>query len=180
MAGFSETAVVRRGTDAIGRAEIERQEKILEYDRQRRDFHRQRVKDEDAYQQSLMNYAKKMGAQAEYEALFVSGGTTAGVTDPGFGGAPGTTGGGAGAGSGSGSGRGGRGSNVDTTTDPNKEAMQQLEREALARRLFNELQYQTGVINEREYQKQILAIEAEMFKKQQALYAEGSDAWNAL
>ena len=180
MAGFSETAVVRRGTDAIGRAEIERQEKILEYDRQRRDFHRQRVKDEDAYQQSLRNYAKKMGAQAEYDDLFVSGGTTAGVTDPGFGGAPGTTGGGAGAGSGSGNGRGGRGSNADTTTDPNKEAMQKLEREALARRLFNELQYQTGVINEREYQEQILIIEAEMLEKQQALYAEGSDAWNAL
>ena len=176
-AGFTETAVVRRGTNEIYSSELRRQEDILRYDRERKAFHDQRVKDEEAYQNSLWAFAKKKGATAELEALVASGGTTTNIKDPGFGGAPGSAGTDGGPGSsGGGSGRGGHG----TTTDPIKDAIEQLQREAIAKRLYNEMQYRAGLRDEQEYERQKFVIEEEYLAAAQKLYEEGSKEWNEL
>ena len=177
-AGFTETAVVRRGTNDIYSSELRRQEGILKHDRERKAFHDQRVKDEEAYQNSLWAFAKKKGATAELEALVASGGTTTNIKDPGFGGAPGTggAGGATGTGTAGGSGRGGHG----TTTDPIKEAIEQLQREAIAKRLYNEMQYRAGLRDEQEYERQKFVIEEEYLAAAQMLYEEGSKEWNEL
>lgn len=183
-AGFTESSVARLGTGQLNKAELQRQQDILKYDEQRRDFWKQKSADEDAFQQSLFAYAKKQGVSAQLEALIASGGTTTNISDPGFGAAPGTAGGGAGA-TGTGSSGGGRTGKsgkggTTNTTDPKKAAMEQYEREALAKRLYNEMQYQAGLIDAREYQKKMLEIEDEYLQNAQKLYEQDSEDWNLL
>ena len=173
MAGFTETAVVRVGTERQNQAELDRQNKILAYDKQRLAFHQQRVADEQAYQQALWDFARKKGATAELEALVSSGGATTNLaTDPGFGTAPGS--GAAASGAGGKDGKGGK------DEDPVKAALEQLQREAVAKRLYNEMQYQAGLTDERDYQKRKFEIEEEYLAAAQALYEEGSEQWNLL
>lgn len=182
-AGFAETSVARLGTQRQNDAEMERQQGILRYDRERLAFWQQRSRDEDAYQQSLMNYARKQGASAELEALIASGGTTTGIKDPGFGSAPGSaaaTGGTGGSGGNSGKGGSGRGGRTTATADPVKEAREKMEREALAKRIYNEMQYQAGLTDARAYQKRMLEIEDEYLAAAQELYEKDSEDWNVL
>ena len=65
-------------------------------------------------------------------------------------------------------------------TDPVKEARDNLEKEALARKLYQTLQYQQGLISRREYEEKLLAIEQDMVIKQRDLYQLGSKEWNEL
>ena len=65
-------------------------------------------------------------------------------------------------------------------TDPVKEARDNLEKEALARKLYQTLQYQQGLISRREYEEKLLAIEQDMVIKQRDLYQQGSKEWNEL
>lgn len=65
-------------------------------------------------------------------------------------------------------------------TDPVKEARDNLEKEALARKLYQTLQYQQGLISRREYEEKLLAIEQDMVIKQRDLYQQGNKEWNEL
>ena len=65
-------------------------------------------------------------------------------------------------------------------TDPVKEARDNLEKEALASKLYQTLQYQQGLISRREYEEKLLAIEQDMVIKQRDLYQQGSKEWNEL
>lgn len=166
MAGFQETAVVRVGAAQMGQAEIERQQGILKYDKERLAFWNKKAEDEEKYQQSIYAFAKKKGASAELEALIANDGNTAIFN----------TNGGAGGGVG---GAGGSGGKTDKP-DPVKEAIEQLERQAVAQRLFNEMQYNSGTITYREYQEAKYKIEEDFLKKKQKLYKADNEEYNDL
>ena len=173
-AGFQETAIVRVGTAQMGQAEIDRNLEILAYDKERLAFWQQKSKDEEAYQNSIFEYAKKKGASAELEQLIANGGNTSV-----FGNGPSiVTGGAGGAGGAGGSGGSGGGSNGNE--DPIKAAIEQLERQALAERLFNEMKFQDGEILHRQYIDNNYKIEEDLLIKKLALYKKESEEYNEL
>ena len=174
MAGFQETAVVRVGANMQGQAEIDRNLEILAYDKERLAFWQQKSKDEQAYQNSIFEYAKQKGASAELEQLIANGGNTSV-----FGNGPSiVTGGAGGAGGAGGSGGSGGGSNGNE--DPIKAAIEQLERQALAERLFNEMKFQDGEILHRQYIDNNYKIEEDLLIKKLALYKKESEEYNEL
>ena len=177
-AGFQETAIVRVGTAQMGQAEIDRNLEILAYDKERLAFWQQKSKDEEAYQNSIFEYAKKKGASAELEQLIANGGDTSV-----FGNGPslitGGAGGGGGAGAGAG-GSGGSGGGKDGQEDPIKATIEQLERQALAERLFNEMKFRDGEILHRQYTDNIYKIEEDLLIKKLALYKKDSEEYNEL
>ena len=172
MAGFQETAVVRVGANMQGQAEIDRNLEILAYDKERLAFWQQKSKDEEAYQNSIFEYAKKKGASAELEQLIANGGNTSV-----FGNGPSIVTGGAGGDGGDG-GDGGAGGNDNE--DPVKAAIEKLERQALAERLFNEMKFQNGEILHRQYTDNNYKIEEDLLIKKLALYKKGSEEYNEL
>ena len=174
MAGFQETAVVRVGANMQGQAEIDRNLEILAYDKERLAFWQQKSKDEQAYQNSIFEYAKQKGASAELEQLIANGGNTSV-----FGNGPSiVTGGAGGAGGAGGSGGSGGGSNGNE--DPIKTSIEQLERQALAERLFNEMKFQDGEILHRQYIDNNYKIEEDLLIKKLALYKKESEEYNEL
>lgn len=169
MAGFQETAVVRVGANMQGQAEIDRNIEILAYDKERLAFWQQKSKDEQAYQNSIFEYAKQKGASAELEQLIANGGNTSV-----FGNGPSIVTGGAGGAGGSG------GSGGGSNEDPIKAAIEQLERQALAERLFNEMKFQNGEILHRQYTDNNYKIEEDLLIKKLALYKKDSEEYNEL
>ena len=163
MAGFQETAVVRVGANMQGQAEIDRNLEILAYDKERLAFWQQKSKDEEAYQNSIFEYAKKKGASAELEQLIANGGNTSV-----FGNGPSIVTGGAG------------GDGGNDNEDPVKAAIEKLERQALAERLFNEMKFQNGEILHRQYTDNNYKIEEDLLIKKLALYKKGSEEYNEL
>ena len=171
-AGFQETAIVRVGTAQMGQAEIDRNLEILAYDKERLAFWQQKSKDEQAYQNSIFEYAKQKGASAELEQLIANGGNTSV-----FGNGPSIVTGGAG---GNGGGSGGSGGSSNSNEDPIKAAIEQLERQALAERLFNEMRFQNGEILHRQYIDNNYKIEEDLLIKKLALYKKESEEYNEL
>ena len=172
MAGFQETAVVRVGANMQGQAEIDRNLEILAYDKERLAFWQQKSKDEQAYQNSIFEYAKQKGASAELEQLIANGGNTSV-----FGNGPSIVTGGAG---GNGGGSGGSGGGSNGNEDPIKAAIEKLERQALAERLFNEMKFQNGEILHRQYIDNNYKIEEDLLIKKLALYKKESEEYNEL
>ena len=109
---------------------------------------------------TLMEYAKQQGVDKMLDNLMASGGNETDLNNP-----KGTT-----------PTLPGKGKK----TDPVKEARDNLEKEALARKLYQTLQYQQGLISRREYEEKLLAIEQDMVIKQRDLYQQGSKEWNEL
>ena len=109
---------------------------------------------------TLMDYAKQQGVDKMLDNLMASGGNETDLNKP-----KGTT-----------PTLPGKGKK----TDPVKEARDNLEKEALARKLYQTLQYQQGIISRREYEEKLLAIEQDMVIKQRDLYQQGSKEWNEL
>ena len=109
---------------------------------------------------TLMDYAKQQGVDTMLDNLMASGGNETDLNNP-----KGTT-----------PTLPGKGKK----TDPVKEARDNLEKEALARKLYQTLQYQQGLISRREYEEKLLAIEQDMVIKQRDLYQQGSKEWNEL
>ena len=109
---------------------------------------------------TLMDYAKQQGVDTMLDNLMASGGNETDLNKP-----KGTT-----------PTLPGKGKK----TDPVKEARDNLEKEALARKLYQTLQYQQGLISRREYEEKLLAIEQDMVIKQRDLYQQGSKEWNEL
>ncbi len=109
---------------------------------------------------TLMEYAKQQGVDKMLDNLMASGGNETDLNKP-----KGTT-----------PTLPGKGKK----TDPVKEARDNLEKEALARKLYQTLQYQQGLISRREYEEKLLAIEQDMVIKQRDLYQQGSKEWNEL
>lgn len=109
---------------------------------------------------TLMEYAKQQGVDKMLDNLMASGGNETNLNKP-----KGTT-----------PTLPGKGKK----TDPVKEARDNLEKEALARKLYQTLQYQQGLISRREYEEKLLAIEQDMVIKQRDLYQQGSKEWNEL
>ena len=109
---------------------------------------------------TLMEYAKQQGVDTMLDNLMASGGNETDLNKP-----KGTT-----------PTLPGKGKK----TDPVKEARDNLEKEALARKLYQTLQYQQGLISRREYEEKLLAIEQDMVIKQRDLYQQGSKEWNEL
>ncbi len=109
---------------------------------------------------TLMEYAKQQGVDTMLDNLMASGGNETDLNNP-----KGTT-----------PTLPGKGKK----TDPVKEARDNLEKEALARKLYQTLQYQQGLISRREYEEKLLAIEQDMVIKQRDLYQQGSKEWNEL
>lgn len=109
---------------------------------------------------TLMDYAKQQGVDKMLDNLMASGGNETDLNKP-----KGTT-----------PTLPGKGKK----TDPVKEARDNLEKEALARKLYQTLQYQQGLISRREYEEKLLAIEQDMVIKQRDLYQQGSKEWNEL
>ena len=171
-AGFQETAIVRVGTAQMGQAEIDRNLEILAYDKERLAFWQKKSKNEEAYQNSIFEYAKKKGASAELEQLIANGGDTSV-----FGNGPSLITGGAG---GNGGGSGGSGGGSNGNEDPIKAAIEKLERQALAERLFNEMKFQNGEILHRQYIDNNYKIEEDLLIKKLALYKKESEEYNEL
>ena len=109
---------------------------------------------------TLMDYAKQQGVDKMLDNLMASGGNETDLNKP-----KGTT-----------PTLPGKGKK----TDPVKEARDNLEKEALARKLYQTLQYQQGLISRRVYEEKLLAIEQDMVIKQRDLYQQGSKEWNEL
>lgn len=109
---------------------------------------------------TLMEYAKQQGVDKMLDNLMASGGNETDLNKP-KGTTPTLPG-------------------KDKKTDPVKEARDNLEKEALARKLYQTLQYQQGLISRREYEEKLLAIEQDMVIKQRDLYQQGSKEWNEL
>ena len=109
---------------------------------------------------TLMEYAKQQGVDTMLENLVATKGRESDLNNP-----KGTT-----------PSLPGKGKK----TDPVKEARDNLEKEALARKLYQTLQYQQGLISRREYEEKLLAIEQDMVIKQRDLYQQGSKEWNEL
>lgn len=137
-------------------------ERLLAQDKERREYWQNRSREEEEYVKTLLEYAKKQGAATYLENLIATGGKSTALSDET------ATGGGTGGGAGSG------------REDPQKKAVERLEAEALARRLYAQLQYRTGILERREYEEQLLIIEQETLERQQGLYAQGSQKWNEL
>ncbi|MGM9620501.1 MAG: phage tail tape measure protein [Bacteroidaceae bacterium] len=116
--------------------------------------------DADAGVEEILSYAKQQGVDKMLDNLMASGGNETDLNNP-----KGTT-----------PTLQGKGKK----TDPVKEARDQLEKEALARKLYQTLQYQQGLISRREYEEKLLAIEQDMVIKQRDLYQQGSKEWNEL
>lgn len=116
--------------------------------------------DADAGVEEILSYAKQQGVDKMLDNLMASGGNETDLNNP-----KGTT-----------PTLPGKGKK----TDPVKEARDQLEKEALARKLYQTLQYQQGLISRREYEEKLLAIEQDMVIKQRDLYQQGSKEWNEL
>lgn len=110
---------------------------------------------------TLINYAKQNGVDEMVENLVASGGKNVIISNPQSGTSPSLPGKG-------------------KKTDPVKEARDQLENEALARKIYETMQYQQGLISRREYEEKLLAIEQDMVIKQRDLYQQGSKEWNEL
>ena len=164
-AGFQETAIVRVGTAQMGQAEIDRNLEILAYDKERLAFWQKKSEDEEAYQNSIFEYAKKKGASAELEQLIANGGDTSV-----FGNSSSIVTGGS----------GGSGAGNDDKVGPVKTAIEQLERQALAERLFNEMKFQNGEILHRQYTDNNYKIEEDLLIKKLALYKKDSEEYNEL
>ena len=109
---------------------------------------------------TLMEYAKQQGVDTMLDNLMASGGNETDLNKP-KGTTPTLPG-------------------KSKKTDPVKEARDNLEKEALARKLYQTLQYQQGLISRREYEEKLLAIEQDMVIKQRDLYQQGSKEWNEL
>lgn len=118
--------------------------------------------DADAGVEEILSYAKQQGVDKMLDNLMASGGNETDLNNP-----KGTT-----------PTRQGKGKGKNT--DPVKEARDNLEKEALARKLYQTLQYQQGLISRREYEEKLLAIEQDMVIKQRDLYQQGSKEWNEL
>ena len=65
-----------------------------------------------------------------------------------------------------------------STDDPNKEKIDQLDKEKLARELNEEVLYVQGETNYKYYQQALLNIDEDILTRKRDLYAEGSDEWN--
>ena len=65
-----------------------------------------------------------------------------------------------------------------STDDPNKEKIDQLDKERLARELNEEVLYVQGETNYKYYQQALLNIDEDILTRKRDLYAEGSDEWN--
>lgn len=65
-----------------------------------------------------------------------------------------------------------------STSDPNKEKIDQLDKEKLARELNEEVLYVQGETNYKYYQQALLNIDEDILTRKRDLYAEGSDEWN--
>ena len=61
-----------------------------------------------------------------------------------------------------------------------KAQKEKIEKEALARKIYETMQYQQGLTSRREYEEKLLAIEQDTVIKQRDLYQQGSDEWNKL
>lgn len=61
-----------------------------------------------------------------------------------------------------------------------KARKEKIEKEALARKIYETMQYQQGLTSRREYEEKLLAIEQDTVIKQRDLYEQGSDEWNKL
>ena len=61
-----------------------------------------------------------------------------------------------------------------------KAQKEKIEKEALARKIYETMQYQQGLISRRQYEEKLLAIEQDTVIKQRDLYQQGSDEWNKL
>ena len=61
-----------------------------------------------------------------------------------------------------------------------KEHQEKIATEAEAEKVQRQLEYQSGIIDKREYEDNLVAIEDESLKKQQSLYKKGSEEWNKL
>ena len=65
-----------------------------------------------------------------------------------------------------------------STDDPNKEKIDQLDKEKLALQLYEEEKYVQGETNYKYYQQALLNIDEDILTRKRDLYAEGSDEWN--
>lgn len=110
---------------------------------------------------TLIDYAKQNGVDEMVDNLVASGGKDVIISNPKSGTSPSLPGKG-------------------KKTDPVKEARDQLENEALARKIYETIQYQQGLTSRRDYEKKLLDIEQDMVIKQRDLYQQGSKEWNEL
>ena len=70
------------------------------------------------------------------------------------------------------------GKSSKSTGDPNKEAVDKLEKEKLARQLYEEELYVQGKKNYNDYQQALLDIDEDILTRKRDLYQEGSHQWN--
>lgn len=117
----------------------------------------------DQYITEVENLAKQYGVDKELSALRqgkdISGGsTTSGKTIRTSSGKSGKSG--------------------KSTGDPNKDKIDQLDKEKLARELNEEILYVQREKTYREYQQALLAIDEDILTRKRDLYARGSDEWN--
>lgn len=118
-------------------------------------------KDADAIVEEYLSYAKQQGVDKMLESLVASGGNETDIKNP----------------------QGNTPTAQPTNgpkTDPVQEARERLEKEALARKIYETMQYQQGLTSRREYEEKLLAIEQDTVVKQRDLYQQGSDEWNKL
>lgn len=135
----------------------------LAYNKQRQKFWEQEQKNAQGYIDELGLYAKEQGVDKMVDNLMASGGNETDINKVNEG--TGSTGNNTGSGN---------------TTDPIKEERERLEKEALARKIYETIQYLQGLTSRRDYDEKLLAIEQEMIIKQRDLYQQGSDEWNEL
>ena len=109
---------------------------------------------------TLIDYAKQNGVDEMVDNLVASGGKDVIISNP-----PSST---------------AKTTNINTSNDPIKDAAEKLEKEALARKIYETIQYQQGLTSRRDYEKKLLDIEKEMLIKQRDLYQQGSNEWNEL
>ena len=117
---------------------------------------------------TIINYAKSQGVDQMLEDLVATGGQSTSITNSNANG-----GGGGGAG-------GGSGKNNKNKPDPIKEAKERYEKEALAKKLYETMQFQEGKKTRKDYETALLQIEEDMITKQRDLYQKGSHEWNEL
>lgn len=70
------------------------------------------------------------------------------------------------------------GKSSKSTGDPNKEAVDRLEKDRLARQLSEEESYVQGQKNYNDYQQALLDIDEDILTRKRDLYQEGSHEWN--
>lgn len=135
----------------------------LEYNKQRQKFWEEEQKNSQKYIDELGLYAKEQGVDKMVDNLMASGGNETDINKVN-----------------EGTGSNGNNTGSGNTTDPIKEERERLEKEALARKIYETIQYQQGLTSRRDYDEKLLAIEQDMIIKQRDLYQQGSDEWNEL